>query len=108
MLDYCFKHRSLLERLYGNLSSTKSKYILIDYLTEKFKDKELGITSEDLNFLIEQFRKCLDRPFDENSQIDKVELVKLSDLMCLQSSASNCDYDKSLINRDLIRLLIGK
>lgn len=76
-------------------------------MTEKFRDKELGIVRDDLNYLIESFRKCLNKPFEETSQIDKVELVKLSDLMCLLSR-TDCDYDKSLIDKELIGLLIGK
>lgn len=78
-------------------------------MTEKFKDKQLRMQRDDLNYLINLFRNALSKPFEESSEIDKVELVKLSDLMCLLSSSdSNCDYDKELINKELISLLIGK
>lgn len=89
------------------MSSKKSKYILIDYLTEKFKDKQLGIVEDDLNFLVQRFRHCLNRPFDEASEVDNVELVKLSDLMCLLSRSEDCKFDRSLIDKPLIGLLVG-
>ena len=107
ILDYCFEQKPLLNDLYASLTSNKVKYILIDYLTEKFKDKKLGICEADLNFLIELFAKCLNKPFDNASEIDKVELVKLSDLMCLLSTAK-CKFNSTLINKELINLLIGK
>lgn len=107
ILDHCFRQRALLTGLYPNLSSEKSKYILIDYLTEKFKDKELGLQEDDLNFLVRRFRDCLNRPFDEASQVDHVELVKLSDLMCLLSRSEDCKFDRSLIDKPLITSLVG-